>query len=468
MPGIKTKSEVSFLSDQSGGEMKKLLSVIFIIAVSTSVFGCQPAAAPASAPMAAAPESAQAPAAAAEPAAAEAPVEKVTLRLWDTFTEEGQSAGMDKMIAKFQETHPNIEFQRDAQTIDNLRPVIQTALGAENGPDIFYYDTGPGYAGVLAKAGLLLPLDEVYKEKGWNDRIFGWTRDRVTFDGKTYGIGNELEFIGVYYNKNIFDELGVSEPGTYEEFVEICEKAKDAGYTPIAFADGPKWPAYHQFSIMANNIAGQEKLDNVLFGDGSWDDPDFVKSIQTFFVDMNKAGFFLKDTTAISYEDGNAVFYAGQAAMHMTGTWLLSEMSNNAQDYEVGFFFFPSIEGKPVLPPGGMGSGYFVNAKTKYPAEAIEFLDFMFSEEGGEVWLEDLSIIPSIPVETDDLDLDPLMKFAVDAVTTVPLGYNIDVLAGDNFNNAQGDGFQAILLGLKTPEQLIKELQAAWEADKAK
>ena len=438
--------------------MKRPLYLFFVLVLALSLFACQPAATAQPAPATEAPV--------AEATEAPATAEKVVLRVWDTFTEEGQSAGMDKMIEQFQATHPNIKIQRDAQTIDDLRPVVQTALGAGNGPDIIYYDSGPGYAGVLADAGLLLPLDDAYAEKGWTDRIYGWTKDRVTFDGKTYGIGNELEFIGVYYNKNIFTELGVSEPTTYEEFLQICDKAEAAGYTPIAFADGPKWPAYHQFSIMANNIAGQEKLDSILFGDGSWNDPDIVKAIKTFFVDMNQAGYFLKDTTAITYEDGNAVFYNGQAAMDITGTWLLSEMSNNATDFEVGFFFFPSIDGKPVMPPGGMGSGYFVNAKTQYPEEAVEFLDFMFSEEGGKIWLEDLSIIPSIAVPTADLNLTPLMKFAVNAVTTVPLGYNIDVLAGDNFNTAQGDGYQAVLLGLKTPEQLAEELQAAWLADK--
>jgi len=438
--------------------MKRPLYLFFVLVLALSLFACQPAATAQPAP------ATEAPVAAATETPATA--EKVVLRVWDTFTEEGQSAGMDKMIEQFQAAHPNIEVQRDAQTIDNLRPVVQTALGADNGPDIIYYDSGPGYAGVLADAGLLLPLDDAYAANGWTDRIYGWTKDRVTFDGNTYGIGNELEFIGVYYNKNIFTELGVSEPTTYEEFLQICDKAKAAGYTPIAFADGPKWPAYHQFSIMANNIAGQEKLDSILFGDGSWNDPDIVKAIKTFFVDMNQAGYFLKDPTAITYEDGNAVFYNGQAAMDITGTWLLSEMSNNATDFEVGFFFFPSIDGKPVMPPGGMGSGYFVNAKTQYPEEAIEFLDFMFSEEGGKIWLEDLSIIPSIAVPTADLNLTPLMKFAVNAVTTVPLGYNIDVLAGDNFNTAQGAGYQAVLLGLKTPEQLAEELQAAWLADK--
>ncbi len=456
--------------------MKKLSLTVTALVLMSFLFGCAAPATPAAPaapattqpPAPAAPTTPPGPAATAVPTAAPAAAaEKVTLRLWDTFTEEGQSAGMEKMIAKFQETHPNVEFKRDAQSIDDLRPVIQTALGADNGPDIFYYDTGPGYAGTLAKAGLLLPLDDAYAANGWNERIFSWTKDRVTFDGKVYGIGNEVEFIGVYYNKKIFSELGVSEPKTYEEFLQICDKAKAAGHTPISFADGPKWPAYHQFSIMANNYAGKDKLDKVLFGDGSWDDPAFVKAVQLFFVDMNKAGYFLKDTTAISYEDGNAVFYAGNAAMDMTGTWLLSEMSNNAKDFDVGFFFFPAIDQKPVLPPGGLGSGYFVNAKTQHSKEAIEFLDFMFSAEGAKIWLEDLSIIPPVSVDTSSLNLKPLMKFAVDAVAKVPLGYNIDVLAGDQFNTAQGDGFQAVLLGMKTPDQLIKELQTAWLADKA-
>jgi raffinose/stachyose/melibiose transport system substrate-binding protein len=454
--------------------MKKL-SMLFL-AIALVLVACTPAAAPApTAAPAPATEPTAAPAPATEPTAAPAPAEPtaapapatetITLRLWDTFTDEAQSAGMEKMIAKFQETHPNVVFERDAQSVDDMRPVIQTALGAGNGPDIFYYDTGPGYAGVLAETGLILPLDDAYAANGWNDRIYGWTKDRVTYGGKAYGIGNELEFIGVYYNKKIFAELGVSEPKTYEEFLAICEKAKAAGYTPLAFADGPQWPAYHQFSILANNIAGKEKLDSVLFGDGSWDDPAFAKAIQLFFVDMNKAGYFLEDTTAISYEDGNAVFYAGQAAMHMTGTWLISEVTSSMED-EVGFFFFPSVDGNPVLPPGGMGSGYFVNAKTAHPDVAIEFLNFMFSEEGGKIWLEDVAVIPPLKLDTADLTLDPLLKFAIAALSEVQLGYNIDVLAGDEFNAAQGSGFQAVLLGQKTPEELLKELQTAWETDK--
>ncbi len=388
----------------------------------------------------------------------------VTLRVWDSFTEPAQSQGMDTLVAGFQAKYPGVTIQREAQSIDTMRPVLQTALASGTGPDVMYYDCGPGFAGVLAKAGLLLPLDDAYKSYGWDKRIYQWTRDRTTFDGKSYGIGNELEFVWVYYNKAIFKQLNVGEPKTYAEFLSICDKAKKAGITPVSFADKDKWPAYHQFSIMANNIAGKKKLFDTISGKGSWTDPDYVKAVKLFFVDMNKAGYLLKDTTAISYDDGNSVFYTGKAAMHMTGTWLISGMNDNVKDFEVGGFFFPSIDGKAVYPPAGLGSGYFVSAKTAHAKEAKDYLDFLFSPDSAKVWMHDMLLIPPVPVDTSTLALPPLFKFAAEAIKKTDMGYNVDVLTPAGFNSVMGDGFQAVLLGLKTPEQQIADMDKAFKA----
>ncbi len=392
--------------------------------------------------------------------------ETATLRVWDSFTEDAQSKGMDALVAGYQAKFPAVTIQREAQSIDTMRPVLQTALASGTGPDIMYYDCGPGFAGVLAKAGLLLPLDDAYKSYGWDKRIYPWTKERTTFDGKAYGIGNELEFVWVYYNKAIFKQLGVGEPKTYAELLSICEKAKKAGITPISFADKDKWPAYHQFSIMANNIAGKKKLFDAISGKSPWQDPAYVRAVKLFFVDMNKAGYFLKDTTAISYDDGNSVFYTGKAAMHITGTWLISGMTDNVKDFEVGGFFFPSIDGKTVYPPTGLGSGYFVSAKTAHPKESKDFLDFLFSPDSAKVWMGDMLLIPPVPVDTSALTLPPLFRFAADAIKKMDMGYNVDVLTPAGFNSVMGDGFQAVLLGLKTPEQQIADMAKAFKEGK--
>jgi raffinose/stachyose/melibiose transport system substrate-binding protein len=387
----------------------------------------------------------------------------VTLRVMDSFTDEGMSAGMDKLNEMFMAQNPDIKIQREAVTTEDMRTIVQTTLAANEAPDVIYYDTGPGFAGVLAKAGLIRPIDDLYTQYNWDERIFPWTKARTTFDGKVYGIGNELEFYGGYYNKNLFDQLGLSVPQTYEELLALCQVARDNNLVAIAFADQGKWPAYHMFSITANNVLGKEKMDDLLFGEGRWDDPEVVDAIRIWFDEMNKAGCFVPDPAAVSYDDGATLFYSGQALMHFTGTWLMSAVLQNVQDFEVGWMFFPSVGGNPVLPPAGLGSGYFVSSNSENVDAAGKYLDFLFSQEAAKVWMEDSKVVLPMNVDTSGFNLPDLFRFAVEALATQEMGYNIDVLTPDNFNTMMGDGFQAVLLGEKTPEQQAADLQAAWE-----
>ncbi len=438
--------------------MKKLNLLLVCALLLAALAGCTtPAAEPA--PAAEEPAAGEA-AAPAEQASTEA---AVTLRVLDSFTSETADPGMEKLNQMFMEKYPNITIERESMVPEDMRTVVQTTLAAETAPDVLYYDTGPGFAGVLASAGLIRPIDDLYEQYGWNDRIFEWTKARTTFDGQTYGIGNELEFYGGYYNINLFEELGLEPPQTYDDLLGICQTARDNGLVAIAFADQGKWPAYHTFSITANNMLGKEKMDAALFGDGRWDDPDVVRAIDVWFREMNEAGCFVDDPAAVNYDDGSMLFYTGQALMHFTGTWLLSAVLENVADFEVGWTFFPSIDGRPVLPPAGLGSGYFISSASQNVDAAGKYLDFLFSEEAAQVWMEDMNYILPMDVDSSAYDIPELLQFAVEALATQEMGHNIDVLTPDNFNTAMGDGFQAVLLGEKTPEQQAADLQAAWE-----
>ena len=79
--------------------------------------------------------------------------DKITLRVWDTWTDGTRNSGMEKLVAAFEEANPGVKIVRDVQSIDEMRPIMRTALDSGTGPDILYYDSGPGFAGVLAEAG---------------------------------------------------------------------------------------------------------------------------------------------------------------------------------------------------------------------------------------------------------------------------------------------------------------------------
>jgi raffinose/stachyose/melibiose transport system substrate-binding protein len=392
--------------------------------------------------------------------------EKKTVLFWDQFGEE--ATVIDEMVANFNAAHPDIEVVRESQP--NMRDILKTSLDGGVGPDLMYYDTGPGFAGVLARAGLLLPLDDAYTQYGWNERIFSWAKDRTAFDGTTYGIGHELEFVGVFYNKRIFEEEGLSEPKTHAEMLELCATLKERGYIPIAFADQNKWPAGHMLSVFAGNIAGKDKLAAAISGEVPWNDPDFVQAIQTFFVDMNKAGYFIPDVNAVTYDDANLLFYSGQAAMNITGTWMVDAYTDpEIMPDPVGFFFYPSVDGRPIAPPAGLGSGYFISKTARHPEATMQFLDYLMSKGAAGYWVEGLSKIPPIEVATADYDIPDLMGFAMDALkqNADSMGYNIDVLTPDNFNIMMFDGFQEVLAGTKTAQQQADDLEKAIQEAKA-
>ena len=416
--------------------------------------------------------------AACKPAATTAPAEeptsaptgeKIELLFWDSWQEVGTSTAFENLIAQFEAENPNITIIREYQDFENLKTLAKTALASGTGPDLLSLGVGGGFMGPLVEAGVLLPLDEYVEKYQWKDRMYPWTWEWVTFDDHIYGIGNELEMIGVYYNKSIFEELGVTPPSTYEEFIDICETAKAAGYIPISFANKQGWPAYHMFSMFANNLAGKDSMNAVLFGDGRWDDPFFVRAIQMPFVEMNQAGYFIPSPNSLEYNEGNEIFYSGQAAMHMTGMWLLTPMLENVQDFEPGFFAFPSIDGKPALPPGGMGSGLQISKATKHPDEAAAFMDFLYTKEAAKVWYEVGSIIPPVDVDPTDFEMGELFRFFVNTIRAsstaggMGLGYNIDVLTPPEFNSEMNSGFQAVLEGLRTPEEQAAALQAVIE-----
>jgi raffinose/stachyose/melibiose transport system substrate-binding protein len=74
-----------------------------------------------------------------------------------TGTEETtiqERAVTEIQVNRFEEQHPKYTLEREAIDPDEMSNVIQSRLRSEETPDVFSYDTGPGFGGVLVDAGL--------------------------------------------------------------------------------------------------------------------------------------------------------------------------------------------------------------------------------------------------------------------------------------------------------------------------
>jgi raffinose/stachyose/melibiose transport system substrate-binding protein len=375
-----------------------------------------------------------------------------------------EKALIEIQVNRFQEQYPRYTLEREAVPTEDQRSVIQTRLQSEDPPDVFTYDTGPGFGGVLADAGLLRSLEDAYKNKGWD--IYDWAKQRATYNDTVYGVPVQVEEIVVYYNKSLVPEP----PQTVDELRQIADDLKGRDIIPFSFGDQEQWPAGHMFSIGVSNVLGREGLDDIFYGDGRWDSPEVVAAIDLIFRDFVESGYYPEGVNAITYDDANNLFYSGQTAMNPTGTWLVPTIVESVQDFEVGFFPFPSIDGSSISPPAGVGAGYFVAKNAKNPEGAITFIDYMLQEDTERLAMEKFNTIPAHPVNTDGLDVPELFKQVLADLAqegqTEAFGYNIDVLAPQNFNDVMFTGFQEVLNGSRSAQEQAAELQAAWEKAK--
>ena len=386
-----------------------------------------------------------------------------------TGTEETtiqERAVTEIQVNRFEEQHPKYTLEREAIDPDEMSNVIPSRLRSDESPDVFSFDTGPGFGGVLADTGLVYPLEKTYKEKGWD--IYEWAKQRATYNGTVYGVPDQVEEIIVFYNKDLVPEV----PHTVEELRQISDELKGRGKIPLAFGNREQYPASHIFSIGTSNVLGREGLDEILYGDGSWDTPEIEEAINLFFRDFVENAYYPKSPNALTYDSANALFYSGEAAMNPTGTWLVSEIVQAVQEFEVGFFPFPSIEGSGISPPAGVGTGWFVAKDANNPQGAITFIDYLLQDDTARLTIEKLNTIPAHPVDTEGLDVPELFEQVLDDLSEFPQaeasGYNIDVLAPQNFNEVMYTGFREVISGMRSPAEQAGALQLAWaEAKKA-
>jgi len=366
----------------------------------------------------------------------------------------------EELIARFEEQHPDIDVQRETMSTEDLRTVIEARLRSAQRPDVFTYDTGPGFGGVLADAGLLYPLEEAYERNGWD--IYEWAKQRATYNGTVFGVPDQVEEIIIYYNRDLVPQ----EPKTVEELREIADELKARRIIPLAFGDQEQWPAGHMFSIRVSNTLGREGLDGIFYGDGRWDIPEVVESIDLMFRDFVESGYYPEDVSDITYDDANTLFYSGKAAMLPTGTWLVPEIVQTVEDFAVGFFPFPSIDGSDISPPIGLGSGLFVAADASNPEGAIKFIDYLQQDDTARLIIEKLNTIPAHPVDLEGLAVPELFRAIIDDLGESPqaesFAYNIDVLAPQNFNEVMFSGFQEVINGTRSPAEQAAALQEAW------
>ena len=162
------------------------------------------------------------------------------LEIWDIYYEPNRDPVVEAAIEQFKQKYPDWQVKRTSRPLEDMKMAVMAALSAGVGPDVVLVNNGEQMMGPMVRAKQIINLDPYVEKYGWIDRLFSpglWNRVRYTLDGTQFGegsvwaVGLDAELVGIYYNKEIFEELGLSPFESLEELEEVMEKVKGLDMT---------------------------------------------------------------------------------------------------------------------------------------------------------------------------------------------------------------------------------------------
>ncbi len=301
--------------------------------------------------------------------------DEVTLTLGSWRVDDAKQ--MEEILNAFHESHPNITVVFDPTNPPDYNATLQSQFESGTAPDLMYvrsFTTGRGLydQGFLADLTALPGMQENFSEGSRS----AWT----TEDGVTYAVPLIAVSHGIYYNIDLFNELGIAVPTTWEELMTAAQAVKDAGYIPFANASGEPWTiAEIVFMNLAPDfIGGREGRLAYLNGERCFNDEHVVAAFQA----VGDLGPFVpEDNGAITYYDSQQLFLLGQAAMWFGGSWDIPVFEAAEADFEWSVFATPAPAGQDQYVTFHTDAGMGMNAKTEHPEEAQEFLAWVAGPE---------------------------------------------------------------------------------------
>lgn len=314
--------------------------------------------------------------------------------MWESG--EPQAVAIQSIIDEYTaETGVEVDVQWKGRDISK---VIVASMEAKENIDLFDEDfqrVGEQYA------DLCMDLEEMATAADYdNHAVAALPTAMRGWAGSLKGIPYQAYTSGIFYNKAIFEEAGITAtPTTWAEFLDACQKIKDAGYAPLALDD-----AYVRYNLgyhLARYMGQDAVMD--LTDNGGWAANETAKKAIQDIVDFIAAGYLSEDAPGAYPENENTIGY-DETAMIVNASWVPAEITNQTGcDIEWGMFNYPSVDGgaDPNTIANVGAQSFAIPAYSEKGQQAFDLIMKIATGEGDQKVALDTDSIPSDPTNTE-------------------------------------------------------------------
>ena len=368
-------------------------------------------------------------------------------------TDPAPKKAMEELIADFQKANPGITVKWNNFDHEGYKSAIRNFLTAD-APDVAAWYAGNRMA-PFVKAGLFEAVDDVWKDNDLDAQLKSAAAS-MTIDGKKWGVPYTYYQWGIYYNKDVYKKVGVTEPKNWAEFVANCEKFKAAGIDCLTTGTKALWPGAGIFDYINMRTNGYEFHMDLTAGKAKWTDP---KTKAAFAEWAKVVPYTSANASAIDWQDAAALLVQGKAANYVMGNFAVDTFTKGGMTNDnLGFMVFPEIT--PGIPRAEEAptDTFHIPSGAKNKEDAKKFLAFVAS---ADVQTKMNATLGQLPVNNKSKAADdPFIKAGFEELSTAyALAQFFDRDAPADMAKAGMEGFQEFMAKPENIDKILERLQ---------
>ncbi len=359
----------------------------------------------------------------------------LTIEFFQQKPEEGPQKGYQAIIDKFNAENPDIVIEMN--TVPDAGTVLTSRISSGDIPVIFSdYPTQMQFKQKVAN-GYVQDLSGQEFLKNVNESSLAMARQE---DGGDYALPYSRNYMGVFYNQDIFEEHSIEVPTTWDEFLAVCDTLKEAGVAPIGIMGKDPGRVGHAFQCMTVAWApnGVSTIEKAVAGEAKLEgDAEFTKAFEKMATLLSYAN---EDALALSDTQCWENFANGQYAMCITGSYARGTITSLNADLKLGVFPLPNDTVETTNSLSGVDAAVCVSAQASDEEKeaAYRFLAYLAEPENAQLFCNSDGAPSCINgVTNDDTGVAPMVEL-------INAGQTHDWMASTIPNNVVTDLYNVV------------------------
>ena len=310
----------------------------------------------------------------------------ITYAYWDI----NQEAMLTDVMKAFNKEYPNVKVQLNMVPFKDYFTKLRAQASSKALPDVFWMN-GPNFRS-YAENGQLASLKALVDDGLIDPNKYPSALvDMYTVDGELFATCKDVDCVGIWYNKKLFDQAGVAYPDetwtleTYKEkALELTDKLPD-GVWGCAEVFSRTASYYHSIAINGGWVISDDKTKS------GYDDPKTIEGVK-FWRDLIEIGAcpsreFLAENSCYG------MFEGGQVAMQWSGNWRVGALIGSSVKDDCAVAYLPGGDDRKTAVHG---LGHVISANIKNLAASQALVTFLAGEEAAKISAESGIALPAL------------------------------------------------------------------------